>query len=163
MIACCKLTKHGLEEQTEVHCKLAEQLGPEHDQWYRGWFEATDQVCTSEAILHTDLFNILINDTDIRQSTSSASLQMIQNWEKQMVNLRVVLPFTGTRTGQRDEQTNTIQEGVQSSPPGEEQTHSPAQAGSHLTGKYLCRKGQMDPRRHQVENMTAMCPCHRES
>lgn len=107
MIACCKLTKHGLEEQTEVHCKLAEQLGPEHDQWYRGWFEATDQVCTSEAILHTDLFNILINDTDIRQSTSSASLQMIQNWEKQMVNLRVVLPFTGTRTGQRNEQTET--------------------------------------------------------
>lgn len=42
MIACCKLTKHGLEEQTEVHCKLDEQLGPEHDQWYRGWFEATD-------------------------------------------------------------------------------------------------------------------------
>lgn len=42
MIACCKLTKHGLEEQTEVHCKLAEQLGPEHDQWYNVWFEATD-------------------------------------------------------------------------------------------------------------------------
>lgn len=100
-----------------MYCKLAEQLGPEHDHWYKVWFEASNYACTTEAILRTDLFNILISSTD---KGSSASLQMIRNWESE--GHTAIHRDLDRLEKQADR--NIIQE-VQSCASGEEQTHSP--------------------------------------
>jgi len=42
------------------------------------------------------------------QSTSSANLQLTQNWEEQLTEQRVVLPSRGISRGWRNEMTETL-------------------------------------------------------